>query len=227
MPAWIGFEFLQRFFQETAKWKQVNGKTLTHSVGLVFCSAKTPIRITQQLARMIADHIKEESKKTKEGKRDAWDYMALESIDYPTYFDYPRFIRKRYGDIGETRPILIPPHQLWDGNRKEIIDFLRNQLPTRQLYQLGQMLTRNLPAECFARETKEKETWPPPNEEGISLMETQERRMLEVSEDSTNLEEIVVTLCELFGLDLKNQQQRAWLWLHLLELKDYISPGRK
>ncbi|HEB86935.1 MAG TPA: hypothetical protein ENI68_07980 [Gammaproteobacteria bacterium] len=123
MPAWIGFEFVQLFFRKTEKW-QVGGKPLTHSAGLLLCSAKTPIRIARELAQMIADHIKEETRKTEKGKRDAWDYMVLESIDYPTHRDYSRFLRERYGTITEYRPLTIPPAAEWEHNRDGLIHVL-------------------------------------------------------------------------------------------------------
>lgn len=226
MPAWIGFEFVQLFFRETKKWEPVDGKQLSHSAGLLLCSAKTPIRIARELARMIADHIKEETKKTQEGKRDGWDYMVLESIDYPTHRDYSRFLRERYGTITECRPLIIPPEADWENNRDKLILPLLEQLPVRQLYQLGQLLTHHTPEECFAGKDNGGSGWPP-DAEKLTLLELRESRMLATCDNKDELISGTKTLCGLFRLEVENQQQRAWLWLHLLELREYIAPQKE
>lgn len=227
MPAWIGFEFVQFFFQQSKNWT-LDGKPLTHSAGLVFCSAKTPIRITRNLAQMIADDIKNN---TTGKKVDSWDYMVLESIDYPTHTDYGRFHEERYRDIANSRPDFIAPSDAWPDNSVELKTLIDKQLPTRQLYRIARKLTQ-LPVEEMLTTHEHGNGWPPPatqstsDDRKLSLLQQQELRMLQTCDDAEALEKGVEIACELFGLDHKKQQERAWLWIHLLELKDYIAPRR-
>lgn len=225
MPAWIGFEFVQMFFEKTADW-EIGGQQLSHSAGLVFCSAKTPIRIVRELARMIADDIKERTDK-KGGKRNAWDYMVLESIDYPTHRDYPRFLQERYGSITVHRPICLPEKgNVWAQASRGLKKALQDNLPIRQLYRLVQAITRKMPEELFRSNDMEvPKSWPVQKPE--TLLEKLEERMLNLCDDRDKLITACKRFAELFGLDINDDRERAWLWLHLLELREYIAPRRE
>ncbi len=229
MPAWIGFAFVQRFFELTNSWLDIN-EPLTHSAGLVFCSAKTPIRITRDLARMIADDIKQRTEKNG-GKRNAWDYMVLESIDYPTDLDYQRFLHKRYGEqITPYRPICIPGEKSnWTSIYPCITRLIRKVLPTRQLYRLAHTITHNTPETLWGDNVEAPSPWPPPEPDtgtNPPLQIQLEQRLLSVIEDTTRLDDGLDQLAKLFGLKIDRLPQRAWLWLHLVELRDYIAPQR-
>lgn len=221
MPAWVGFDFAQFFFEKTRGWK-IRNRPLTHSAGLVLCSAKTPIRITRQLAQVIADHIKGKTAETKEGKRNAWDYMVLESIDYPAHFDYGRFQGERYGDAAEYRPICIEPGVAWVTSKATIIDLLEEKLPRRQLYALARWLA----GQDLSWIQGMSSTWPPPKE-AANPLEQREIRLLEVCEDTKAVEDTLPKVAAVFGLSITDLGQRAWVWLHLAELKDYMAPRRK
>lgn len=82
VPAWKGLELLHRFYEASHDWK-FKEKELTHSGGLVFCRAKTPIRRIRYFAQELADSVKN-SKKIEGRKNNFFDYMVLESIDYPS-----------------------------------------------------------------------------------------------------------------------------------------------
>ena len=221
MPAWIGFDFVQFFFDLTADWR-IHGHPLTHSVGLVLCSAKTPIRITRQLAQMIADHIKEQTGKERQGKRNAWDYMVLESIDYPTRMDFADFCRTRYGIMADHRPPCIEPGGRWKQEAPEIQQVLDKNLPTRQLHKIAHALVDG--DICLDDEVRD---WPPPSAIP-SPLEALELRLLSLCEDGGKaVEKLIPRLGELFGLDHQRSRQRAWIWLHLAELKDYLAPRKE
>ena len=224
LPAWAGFEFARLFFERTADWK-IGTTPFTHSAGLVFCSAKTPIRIARELASMIADDIKERTERNG-GKRNAWDYMVLESIDYPTHRDYQRFLEERYGVQNKTnRPICIPgTNNVWTTRRNDMKNMLTGILPVRQLYRLGQAITRETPDKLFHADAQKA----PPEwwniKEPATLLEQLEQRMLQVCDKRSDLVKRCNNFANLFGIDVCNDRQRAWLWLHLLELREYIAP---
>ena len=223
MPAWIGFDFVQFFFEQTRNW-EISGQPLTHSAGLVLCSAKTPIRITRQLAQVIADHIKDKTAATAEGKRNAWDYMVLESIDYPAHFDFGRFQQERYRAAASQRPLCIEPGKSWCSDKNAITGLLENQLPRRQLQGLAHWLAEQQDLSWI--QDMKKSAWPPP-ENATDPLQQRENRLLAVCENSNAVEEGIRKVAMVFGLSEDNPSQRAWLWLHLAELKDYIAPGRK
>ncbi len=150
VPAWKGMEVLQHFYdfhkdwmrKEPIKSKEIT-KHLTHAGGLVFCHVKTPIQRIKSLAREIADHIKDEYLgKPEEGKidkysRDAnlYDYVVLESIDYPTQ-SWPAFLEKRYTQsIAKKRQPQRPLEGSHETNHRKFNE-LKKYLPRRQLHRL-------------------------------------------------------------------------------------------
>lgn len=150
VPAWKGMYVLQHFYdfhkdwmrKEPIKGKEIT-KHLTHAGGLVFCHVKTPIQRIKKLAREIADHIKDEYLgKPEEGKidkysRDAnlYDYVVLESIDYPTQ-SWPAFLEKRYTQsIAKKRQPQRPLEGSYETNCRKFNE-LKKHLPRRQLHRL-------------------------------------------------------------------------------------------
>lgn len=103
-------DLVQHFYQVSRGWQfKLNGKSkshpLTHSGGIVFCRAKTPIRIVRRLAQKLA----ERGKALKDGRKESqFDYLVLESIDYPAEQSLDAFFRTRYGDIAALRRPLRP-----------------------------------------------------------------------------------------------------------------------
>ncbi len=57
VPAWCGLEAVQFFFDQTDSW-QLNQTRLTHAVGLVIGSHKSPIRSVVALAKELAEDVK-------------------------------------------------------------------------------------------------------------------------------------------------------------------------
>ena len=87
VPAWKGMHVLQHFYQFQRSFPRYNNKNLTHAGGLVFCHARTPIQRMQELAQEIADHIKDahlDKIDKYSPDADLYDYVVLESVDYPT-----------------------------------------------------------------------------------------------------------------------------------------------
>jgi hypothetical protein len=161
VPAWKGMEVLQHFYDFHKDWTYPEGNEikenkdkqyLTHAGGLVFCHVKTPIQRIKKLAREIADHIKD--KYLGEGKIDKYkldanlyDYVVLESIDYPTQ-SWPAFLEKRYTQsIAKNRQ---PQRPLYDGYNcyRDAFRELTENLPRRQLYRLANAIVD--PHEDFA-----------------------------------------------------------------------------
>jgi hypothetical protein len=58
MPSWLAFAFVEGFFAATRDWS-IDGRRLTHTLGLVICHYKTPIRQARALSHDIADKIKQ------------------------------------------------------------------------------------------------------------------------------------------------------------------------
>ena len=149
VPAWKGMEVLQHFYDFHKDWTYPEGNEikenkdkqyLTHAGGLVFCHVKTPIQRIKKLAREIADHIKDEY--LGEGKIDKYspdanlyDYVVLESIDYPTQ-SWPVFLEKRYKQTVAKNRQPQQPLEGYDETQRDKFNDLKEKLPRRQLYRL-------------------------------------------------------------------------------------------
>lgn len=230
MPAWKGVDFLQRFFAFDWRLDGV-GKPLTHAAGIVFCQAKTPIRIIQQLARNLADRVKDG--KDYGRKHNAWDYLVLESIDYPTTNDLDDYFKTRYpNDLDKKRPHGLPAIPEWQEIRKQLQTVLEERhLPRRKLYHVLQALRQ------YGIATTER-TWEQlvklkdgelQDDKQVSAQEREEHRLYEVSEfqlwlkgDGNDDWPALAKRC--FGLDINNPAERAWAWIHAVELWDYLAP---
>ncbi len=215
VPAWKGMEVLQHFYRCHREWtyppdnkssnkENKDKKHLTHAGGLVFCHVKTPIQRIKKLAREIADHIKDEylgepeEEKIDKYKPDAnlYDYVVLESIDYPTQ-SWPAFLAKRYTPaIAKKRKPQRPLNDNHEVLRKALrnkFNELEKNLPRRQLYRLANALIESDQnfAEAYTR-------------------------FIEVVDNADQVEKIVKTIFGDTGSNLH--------WLHLLELWDYFAP---
>jgi hypothetical protein len=226
LPAWLGFEFLQRFYQSAETWKLSDGAPLTHAAGIVFCKAKSPIRIIQKLAKALAERVKEECSR----EQSAWDYMVLESMDYPTDTDLDEYFTTRYQQLATYRPtghFINKPH--WD-KVSEHLDDLLSLTTAHQLHRLSEVLLKQGCAGTYAWQdlsllADDKKTTE------LSAQELQEQRLLAVMPSSkarkTFIELSQQVAQELFNLNiLHSAPQRAWFWLHLLELWNYLLPKK-
>lgn len=225
LPAWLGFEFIQYFFEQTKDWK-IDQYPLTHAAGMVFCSTTTPIDKVRDLAQSLAETVKQGEHQGKTGRQqNAWNYMILESIDYPTNSDIEHFNTKHYGNQASSKPAFIPvladePYQ------KNTLNSLINKglLPRRQLYRIVQTINQpltntdiaELPWQILINTTEE---------DGLTPQETQEIRLFQVAENKAELITVLENISKIrFSLDINQPQQRVWLWIYLYELWDYICP---
>jgi hypothetical protein len=208
VPAWKGMEVLQHFYdfhkdwihEETNNGEQIT-KHLTHAGGLVFCHVKTPIQRIKKLAREIADHIKDEylgEGKIDKYKLDAnlYDYVVLESIDYPTQ-SWGSFLTKRYTQAVAKNRQPQQPLKGYDETHRDKFNGLKEKLPRRQLYRLAHAIIN--PDEEFAKT---------------------HLRFTEVVDNTTELEDIAKQLFP----NIDQSQVSNLHWLHLLELWDYFAP---
>lgn len=236
VPAWLGMDFLQRFFECSRTWTLADGKAeLTHAAGIVFCQAKTPIRIIQQLAKDLADRVKEA--KDAEGNdvgrtRDSWDYLVLESIDYPTNPDLACYFTARYPTLSK-RPESAIATTHWN-QAKTALHALLNEgdLPIRQVYRILEAFHKAPPSgeltwnELFEL-NKKSEQERHKLEEKLSKQEKAEFQLIRTlkSDPRESVQTKLRYLAdEFFDLNIDKAEQRAWLWLHLRELWDYLLP---
>lgn len=223
VPAWLGFELLQSFFQASATW-QVDNEKLTHAAGIVFCSTKTPIRIIREIAQSLADNIK--NKLGEKRKKNSWDYMVLESIDYPITNNIDHFNQERYGNtLATCRPKYFSPAEGGWTACKEMLNHLvgNNLLTKRQLYKIVEsLIQQQIPAAIQWCDLVTPGSFP----DTATAQDKAERRMLLLLLESNQRQELMDTLPELatklFGIDLMQIETRAWFWLNLIELWDYL-----
>ncbi len=139
VPAWKGMEVLQLFYTTSKNWKFEHNNDdhypLTHAGGLVFCHVKTPIEQIRELAKEIADYVKENAKHGR--KKNLYDYLALESIDYPTQ-KYGKFLEKRFKKGVANWRALSPQTNIkkWETAKEKFIK-LTEGIHRRQIYRLA------------------------------------------------------------------------------------------
>lgn len=222
LPAWLGFEFIQYFFEQTQDWK-IGEEELTHAAGMVFCSAKTPIKNIRDLAQSIAESVKDS-----DGGRDqnGWNYMVLESIDYPTDNDISAFNKKYYGEsLTPIKPNFLPASANWQFTTRDTVQKLLNNriLPRRQLYRIVQIITTT--DKKYSTLSWEKLKYAKNDPEKQTPINNQEIRLLQVSDDKDYLMQKLPQIAQqLFNLDIEQPDERIWLWIYLYELWSYICP---
>jgi hypothetical protein len=235
VPAWLGLDVLQLFYAVSADWRFATEK-LTHAGGIVLCNAKTPIARTRALAQTLADDVKAWSKG--ENRSDnRFDYLVLESIDYPVEPTLADFRRGRYGYAPTSRPPLAPVPGWFSGERGHVARLLtKGDLSRGQVFELARRITTQ-PGEALLGGNNDKGCGVPPwradrrSPAPASPFEVQERRILQLAgkqagDEGGGLAEGFATLAALFKVDAQDQHSRAWLWLHLAELWDYLVPER-
>jgi hypothetical protein len=117
-PAWKGMETLQRFFETVEEEtpaqnlaEAAHKPALTYAAGLVFCSANTPIAEIVRTAKQLAEAVKEV-----EHSKSRFDYLVLESVDYPTQ-SIEQFRTLHFG--ANASKALWPLAPLTSGSRRE------------------------------------------------------------------------------------------------------------
>ncbi len=127
VPAWKGWEVIEQFYHHRFEW---NSKTLTHSIGIVFCHHNAPIRRVRKLAEDLAGLAKDKSR-----ENNYFAYEILESFDH---------ISKDLGEHRKSRCPQIEPininSMILDGNTiKEMYDDLieiKTFFPKRKLTEI-------------------------------------------------------------------------------------------
>ncbi|GAB6041492.1 Cas10/Cmr2 second palm domain-containing protein [Endothiovibrio diazotrophicus] len=197
VPAWRGFEVLHHFYSRSEKWT-FKGRALRHAGGLVFCHRKTPIPRVTTLAKQLAERAKGE--KGKFSKENRYDYLVLESIDFPAE-PLEQFLEKRYGSMAyDQQPLLVqspPPYEFLPSVRP-ILD----PLPFRPFRALAESLIQGV--DCEKRVARLNELiGDGTHEEALTKLEKKVARRL------------------FPGIA---DEHWGWRWLHLVELWDYIAP---
>jgi len=241
VPAWLGFDVLQMFYHRAAAW-QFQGERLTHAGGIVFCHAHTPIARMHQLARTLADDVKTWMKDC--GNQGNYlDYMVLESIDYPVETTLAQFHAHRYGAVAARRTPLRADATWFGAGRPAVSRLLGAAgLGRGQVFRLARRIAGSVPAGPDARYSGGPGGVPLrllEDQDPASLSDFQqlELRLLTLSRerqpDSTasgspvpSVEDDLECLAAGFQLPLDDPADRAWLWLHLTELWDYLAPER-
>ena len=108
VPAWLGVPLLQEVFAETSTWRAGAGADsdpLTLSAGLLICSHKMPIHRALHLAEQIQLRAKSKAK-LGPVPVNAWDYLVLESLDYPATMNIDQFWQLRLPPGSAPIPLL-------------------------------------------------------------------------------------------------------------------------
>ncbi|HFQ4839497.1 TPA: hypothetical protein ACGU2D_003866 [Vibrio vulnificus] len=223
VPAWIGMATLHHFFEKHNNY-QICGQPLTFSAGIVFASCKTPIRKLEQAAMSLADAIKQQSG----GRQQSYfDYMILESIDYPTE-PLASFWEKRYKKLAPLRKPL--QFNLASSYHPDQLSQHLQTLPRSSIYKLVDAALHHSVADLAEQ--------PPFNKE----------QRLEVKGSAQELPLMLKRLINAGGGELQTaiqalsqvllekgdeqatthplSDEMTLFWLHMLELYDYLAPSK-
>lgn len=207
VPAWKGFELMGLFYQISQNWHitlNEQTKRLTHAGGMVFCQYNSPIYKMRELAQALADRIKGLA-----GGRDGnyYDYLALESIDYPAEA-LDCFFKYRYGDLSAYRTCLSATG-LAETDLPALAP-LRANLPKSQVYAIALAASK------------------------LSLTDHEafDKALARLSQliGNETLENILTPLTTLLSPQLNENipdtAQQALIWLHLVQCWDYLWPEK-
>lgn len=220
VPAWLGFEVLQNFYQEVEMKPEGEKKAFTHAAGIVFCHAKSPIRLMRQLANALADHNKNNYPDGRE--HNYWDYIILESIDYPTNNNIDDFFTQQYASLGiekDRKP--LRPAINWHKNKETLNKLIQDeQLSKGQLYKILQQVDKTEDSTA---------SWDDLNQTTYTAntaQEKQEQQLIKISKGKlTN--KLPKLAKDIFDLDINHPKQRLMFWVHLIETWDYLLPQSK
>ncbi len=124
LPAWLGLEFAQKFFELTRCWRH-QMQPLTHAAGLVFASHAAPISQLQNLAKKLADH-----GKAADRDKNTLSWIVLESFDHAGDKMENYWQRNAIDDCDDKngwQKLLLTRHKL-EGLRS-VITPIKNELP--------------------------------------------------------------------------------------------------
>lgn len=203
VPAWCGLDSLAFFYSHIAEWNLYK-EPLTFASGIVFAHQKTPLsRLKYCVKKELAENVKQ-ALKEKPAVRNGFDYLILESIDYPVE-SLKRFRQKVYGDLSQSLAVLAPltPEAL------AALAELKAIVPKSQCYQLAHaILQEGDPSALDA------------SDNAPSLASQALARLDLVTPGAAGrCERVTATYFrDVFGQPLP----AVWRWLHLLEFWDYL-----
>ena len=193
VPAWRGLDVVQHFYACSRDW-EFDGQALTHAGGVVFCSHKAPLMRIRPLAKDLAEVVKGK------GGGNRFEYLVLESIDYPAE-PLELFWQRRFGeDLSRVREPLGAQDN-WNTLRDDFASTIAG-LPRRQVHDLALAIVKD-----------------------PGVREKRLERMEQVMGAAP-----FGKLCDSLDKWFPNQSQNGgtdWRWLHLLELWDYIAPRKE
>jgi hypothetical protein len=194
VPAWMGLEVLHFIYDCTKGWKFA-GEDLTHAGGLVFCHHKTPISRMTALARQLGEWVKEQPGGRQGNK---YDYVALESIDFPTE-SLECFWERRVKGYADFRTPVAAPED-WDTKRDGLTRAMGEGVARAQIYEI---LRKALAAGAVVSDHAE-------------FKSQFEERLRRVATDK-KVEAVLTAVDSLFPASAP-----FWRWAHLVELWDYM-----
>lgn len=118
VPAWLGLDVLHLFYAVSADWN-FRGTPLYHAGGIVFCHFKTPIFHIVDLARNLADNIKEHPNGR---SNNYFDYVVLESVDYPTA-SLTDFFSQTYGRYAVQTRLFLPTFSCGQASQEHEVEY--------------------------------------------------------------------------------------------------------
>lgn len=134
VPAWLGLQLVHEFYACSQDWRYNDKHRFTHAGGIVFCNVKTPVFRIRQLAEALADHIKDNHPNGR--KENLFNYMTLESIDYPTE-SLDTFLSTLYlPEVAASRTVLQPHTSSDWSDLVTKITHLKAHMPKSQLYKM-------------------------------------------------------------------------------------------
>lgn len=202
VPANKGLKLLQFFYEFTKDWK-FKDEVLTHAGGLVFCRAKTPIRRIRKFAEELANAVKEKNREEsrKENckyncEKNRFDYMVLESIDYPSE-SLEKLREKIFQELIKDDDKKLDYKVLKPFNSEMLgaLRYLKKSVPKTKAYDIVR--------------AKDKTAF------------KKERERLSVVLNDKKIDDAIKAKLECAF----PEQEIRWQWLHLVELWDYIEEG--
>lgn len=214
VPAWQGMAVMQLFFDLYKEWRLM-GQKIKYDGGIVFCSNKTPITHVRNLARDLADSCKEYRKENRQYHPDCclWDYLVLESVDYPCDTLAQYFSHLYNKKIAKRTPLADLPTDS-SNTYLTLIQSIKQRLSKRQLYALAKELTSPTDKEIVSPTDADI------NLKSLTLCAQFKRMQTLFNKDNDATGTLQAELAQLFPAATPE-----WHWLHLLELYDYLAPS--
>ncbi len=212
VPAWKGMEVIQTFYKISDAWvfendplTHNNKKPLTHAGGIVFCNHKTPVSQAVKAAQELAEYVKEKVSRFE----NRFEYLVLESIDYPTQ-SIVSFWDLRYGNGVKKHCAALKPV---DGDWRDLSRFLSDWL-------------NSLPKGAILNIAMEWVDYWRNGGKDASVLEQRVERLKDIDKNAYDL--LFSKVFPLFTASILNdtpkEQQYNSGWVHLTELWDYLAP---